>query len=60
MRSVSKEGLYLRLVDVCITQLQAESNKEEGEEGLLPLESSFTKEVPVVHKPRFSNKCSRI
>ena len=29
MRSVSKEGLYLRLVDVCITQIQAESNKKK-------------------------------
>ena len=29
MRSSSKEGSYLRLVDFCITQLYAESNKEE-------------------------------
>ena len=31
LRSSSKEGSYLRLVDLCITQLQAESNKEEEE-----------------------------
>ena len=29
MKSSSEEGSYLRLVDVCITQLWAESNKEE-------------------------------
>ena len=29
MRSGSEEGSYLKLVDVCITQLQAESNKEK-------------------------------
>ena len=29
MRSSSGEGSYSKLVDVCITQLQAESNKEE-------------------------------
>ena len=29
MRGDSEEGSYLRLVDSCITQLQAESNKEE-------------------------------
>ena len=28
----SEEGSYLRLVDVCITQLYAESNKEEEED----------------------------
>ena len=28
LRSSSKEGSYLRLVDFCITQLEAESNKE--------------------------------
>ena len=27
----SEEGSYLRLIDLCITQLQAESNKEEEE-----------------------------
>jgi len=32
MRSRFEEGSYLRLVDVCITQLQAESNKEEEED----------------------------
>ena len=31
MRSGSEEGSYLRLVDFCITELQAESNKEEEE-----------------------------
>jgi hypothetical protein len=31
MRSGSEEGSYLRLVDFYITQLQAESNKEEEE-----------------------------
>ena len=31
--SSSEEGSYLRLVDFCITQLKAESNKEEGEKG---------------------------
>ena len=30
--SSSEEGSYLRLVDFCITQLQAESNKEEEED----------------------------
>ena len=29
MRSSSEEGSYLRLVDFCITQLYAKSNKEE-------------------------------
>ena len=32
IRSSSEEGSYLRLVDFCITQLQAESNKEKEEE----------------------------
>jgi hypothetical protein len=31
MRCGSEEGSYLRLVDFCITHLQAESNKEEEE-----------------------------
>ena len=34
MRSSSEEGSYFRLVDFCITQLQAESNKEEEEDSL--------------------------
>ena len=29
MRSGSEEGSYLRLVDFCMTELQAESNEEE-------------------------------
>ena len=29
MRSSSKEGSYLRLVDLCITRLYAESDTEE-------------------------------
>ena len=33
----SEEGSYLRLVDLCITQLQAESNKEEEEGYLSPV-----------------------
>ena len=33
LRSSSKKGSYLRLVDFCITQLQAQSNREEEEEG---------------------------
>ena len=32
LRRGSKEVTYLRLVDFCITQLQAESNKEEEED----------------------------
>ena len=32
MRSGSEKGSYLRLADVCITQLEAESNTEEEEE----------------------------
>ena len=32
MRSSSEEGSYLRLVDLCFIQLQAESNKEEEED----------------------------
>jgi hypothetical protein len=31
LKSSSEEGAYLRLVDVCLTQLYAESNKEEEE-----------------------------
>jgi len=31
MKSSSEEGSYLRLVDFYITQLQAESNKEEAD-----------------------------
>ena len=31
MRSGSEEGSHLRLVDVCITRLKAESNTEEEE-----------------------------
>ena len=31
-RSSSKEGSYLRIVDFCITQRQAKSNKEEEQE----------------------------
>ena len=31
MTSGSEEGPYLRLVDLCLTQLLAESNKEEEE-----------------------------
>jgi hypothetical protein len=34
MRSSSEEGSYLRLVDFCITQLLAESDKEEEREVL--------------------------
>jgi len=37
LRSIAKqfqEGSYLRLVDFCITQLSAESNKEEEEESI--------------------------
>ena len=32
MSSSSEAGSYLRLVDFCITQLQAESNKKEEED----------------------------
>ena len=38
MRCGSEEGSHLRLVDVCITHLYSESNKEEEEDlgGLIP------------------------
>ena len=35
MRSGSEEGSHLRLVDVCITQVKAECNKEEERADLL-------------------------
>ena len=38
MRSSSKEASYLRLVDFCITQLLAESNKGEEEDTCLLLD----------------------
>jgi len=44
LRSGSLEVTYLRLVDFCITHLQAESNKEEEEDsGMLRLQMCATR-----------------